>query len=44
MYVRMMMNTGNVESSLQLLFIIRNLLYVQYLLQVAQVSCTSAEL
>ena len=33
--VQMMMNTDNVESSLQLLFIIRNLVYVQFLLQVA---------
>ena len=33
----MMPNTGNVESSLQLLFIIRNLVYVQFLLQVAHV-------
>ena len=33
----MMTNTGNVESSLQLLFIIRNLVYVQFLLQVAHV-------
>ena len=33
--VRMMTNNDNVESSLQLLFIIHNLIYVQFLLQVA---------
>ena len=33
--VRMMTNTDNVESSLLILFIIRNLIYVQFLLQVA---------
>ena len=39
--VRMMTNNDNVESSLQLLFIIHNLIYVQFLLQVAHVELSS---
>ena len=35
--VRMMTNADNVESSLLILFIIRNLVYVQFLLQVAHI-------
>ena len=39
--VRMMTNTDNVESSLFVLFNIRNLVHVQFLLQVAHLQSCS---